>query len=57
MGAGVIPFYTKRRELHWIDAEHLLFIYQHHPENVEKSTSACECEINNSAHTRGKIKF
>lgn len=28
--------FKKRRELHWIDADSLLFIYQHHPEKLWK---------------------
>ncbi|MCU7836688.1 MAG: NUDIX domain-containing protein [gamma proteobacterium symbiont of Taylorina sp.] len=28
--------FSKRRELHWIDAEHLLSIYAHHPEKLWK---------------------
>lgn len=28
--------FSKRRELHWIDAERLLFIYNHHPEKLWK---------------------
>ena len=28
--------FSKRRELHWIDADHLLFIYQNHPEKLWK---------------------
>lgn len=33
---GINNRFSKRRELHWIDADQLLFIYQHHPEKLWK---------------------
>jgi len=36
MEKGLQTRFSKRRELHWIDADQLLFIYEHHPEKLWK---------------------